>query len=92
MIKDDYDYLYYVVMINKELNILEGNPKDPVMSNHQSVYKSKVKKCLAFSIFDNQFYIMDENKNIYMLGRQGYNRILNLIKVLQISVLQRLDY
>jgi len=69
MIKDDYDYLFYVVMINKELNIMEGNPKDPIMAHHQSVYKSKVKKCLAFSMFDNNYYIMDENKSVYMLGR-----------------------
>ena len=48
---------------------MEGNPKDPIMAHHQSVYKSKVKKCLAFSMFDNNYYIMDENKSVYMLGR-----------------------
>jgi len=29
MIKDDYDYLFYVVMINNEMCVMEGNPKDP---------------------------------------------------------------
>jgi len=34
MIKDDYDYLYYVVMINNEICVMEGNPKDPYIKNH----------------------------------------------------------
>jgi len=34
MIKDDYDYLYYVVMINNELCVMEGNPLDPYIKNH----------------------------------------------------------
>lgn len=31
MIKDDYDYLFYVVKKNKELLIMEGNPRDPFL-------------------------------------------------------------
>lgn len=34
MIKDDYDYLYYVIKVNSEFIIMESNPKDPYIKNH----------------------------------------------------------
>jgi len=71
MIKDDYDYLFYVVKKNKELLIMEGNPRDPFLQNHYPVFKIKVKKCLAFTMRANTFYFMDENKFVYMLRRTG---------------------
>lgn len=92
MIKDDYDYLFYVVKKNKELLIMEGNPRDPFLQNHYPVFNIKVKKCLAFTMFDNTFYFMDENKIVYMLRRTGQNRKLDLIKELAMEVMQRLDY
>ena len=72
MIKDDYDYLFYVVQKNSEMIIMEGNPKDPYIENHYSVYKIKIKQCLALSLNKeemNKLFLMDENKTIYMLGR-----------------------
>ena len=34
MIMDDYDTLYYVVKMNSEIVIMEGNSRDPFIENH----------------------------------------------------------
>lgn len=59
MIKDDYDYLFYVVKKNNEMLIMEGNPRDPVIQNHYPVFNIKIKKCIAFAMLDNTFFFMD---------------------------------
>ena len=59
MIKDDYDYLFYVVKKNNEMLIMEGNPRDPFIQNHYPVFNIKIKKCIAFAMLDNTFFFMD---------------------------------
>ena len=71
MIMDDYDTLYYVVKMNMEIVIMEGNSRDPYIENHVPVFAMKTKSCTAFYMFRNTFYIMDENKVIRMLRREG---------------------
>ena len=92
MIKDQYDYLYYVVIKNKEMLIMEGNPRDPLLENHQCIFRLKSKKCLAFTLMDSTFYFMDENKKILMLRRKGSSRKIELIKELSMELRQRFDY
>ena len=69
MIMDDYDALYYVVKMNSEIVIMEGNSRDPFIENHYPIFAMKSKGCRAFYMFRNTFYIMDENKTIRMLRR-----------------------
>lgn len=76
MIKDQYDYLYYVILLNKEMHIMEGNPRDPIMSNHQIIFTNKSKKCIGFSMTGSQFFYIDENKQISMLARTSQSRNL----------------
>lgn len=92
MIMDDYDTLYYVVKMNSEIVIMEGNSRDPKLENHQAVFKMKTKMCRAFYMFRNTFYIMDENKTIRMLRRLGQSRNLFIIKELVMEMMQRIDY
>lgn len=52
----------------------------------------KAKKCQTFYMYHNTFFIMDDNKRMYMLKRKGQSRNLTIIKELAMELMQRIDY
>ena len=44
------DFIYYITKTNGKCDIMEGNPRDPYLKNHKSIFNIKADKCLAFDI------------------------------------------
>lgn len=94
MIQNSMDYIFYVVKKNSLCHIMEGNPRDPNLDNHSSIFKIKAEKCLALTMNESEqtFFFMDENKLIQMLKSNENSRHLQRVRELAIVELQRLDY
>lgn len=74
-------------------HIMEGNPREPKMANHQSIFSVKAQKCLAFTVEGNDtFYFMDENFIVLKLSRSLSNRSLHVEKELTIKEIFTLDF
>jgi len=72
---------------------MEGNPRDPRLERHESIYSLKADRCLAFSNKGSDtFFFMDETHIVYMLTRGVNNRKLILQKELTMKEIQRLDF
>lgn len=41
------------------MHIMEGNPRDPFLANHQIIYTNKTMKCYALTLSDDKFFYMD---------------------------------
>ena len=72
--------MYYVVSRNGKCHIIEGNPKDPYLNRHYSIFSITCDRCLAFSIIFHDFYFMDELFTVYQLSRNENNRNLSISK------------
>ena len=61
MILDGRSFIYYVQQKNGKCYIMEGNPRDPKIRNHYSIFSLKANKCLAFSAKNQDtFFFMDD--------------------------------
>ena len=80
---NDRDFMYYVTQKNGQCYIIEGNPRDQYIDNHQVIYQLKAEKCLAFSVEGcDVFYFMDETFVVHKLSRNKNNRMLTSEKEL----------
>ena len=81
MLQDESDFIYYIIKLNGMCDIMEGNPRDPYIEKHVSIYSVKAEKCLAFSLDsqNNMFFFMDQNFIVTHLKRNGSNRGLSLV-------------
>ena len=41
MLQDESDFIYYIIKLNGMCDIMEGNPRDPYMEKHVSIYSVK---------------------------------------------------
>lgn len=71
---------------------MEGNPRDPYIQHHQQIFNLKTKKCLAFSLKDGSFYLMNDSYIIYKLTRNTNDRQLEISNELTMKEIQRFDY
>lgn len=93
MIQNDSDFIYYVTRLNGMCHIMEGNPREPKMTSHSSIFQIKANKCLAFTVEgDNTFFFMDENFVVLKLTRSLSNRTLNIEKELTMKEIFTLDF
>jgi hypothetical protein len=76
MVANDKDFLYYVTSKSGVCQIMEANPRDQYIANHYAIYSFKAEKCLALSISENTFFIMNEEYSVFMLTRSDNNRKL----------------
>lgn len=44
---------------------MEGNPKEPYLNKHYSIFTIKASKCLSFTVVGDAFFFMNENIMIY---------------------------
>ena len=93
MLMNDRDFIYYVQKHNGKCIIVEGNPRDPYIENHEKIMSITAEKCLAFTIDKkDNFYFMDENFIVYKMSRNENNRKLTLQKELTMKEIQTLDF
>jgi len=71
---------------------MEGNPRDPYLLNHTAIFETKTDDCLAFSLYDDVFFFMDDNYIVFKLTRNENNRLLNVECELTMKEIQKLDY
>jgi hypothetical protein len=50
MILSERSFIYYVQKKNGKCYVMEGNPRDPKIKNHESIFSIKANCCLALSI------------------------------------------
>jgi hypothetical protein len=93
MILSERSFIYYVQQKNGKCYIMEGNPRDPKIKNHEAIFSLKANYCLAFSV-ENQdtFFFMDDQFIVYMLTRNENDRSLTVRKELTMREIQRLDF
>ena len=83
MILNERDFIYYVTKKNGLCYIVEGNPRDQKIDNHEIIYSIKAEKCLALTIDgEDTFYFMDESYVVQKLNRNSNNRMLSMEKEL----------
>lgn len=93
MIQDTKGFIYYITHLHGESQIMEGNPLDPYVKNHQCIYKIKTERCLAFTCENDQkFYLMDQNHLVHKLVRSKNNRWLHPEKEVTLKEIQRYDF
>ena len=93
MIQDSKDFIYYVKNNNGVLQIYEGNPRDPYEKKHTIIFEQKADNCFAFSMNKKgDFFLMDNNYDVYHLARFQNNRNLWVHGLHQIKEIQRLDF
>ena len=69
MIQDSSSFIYYLTSSFRQCHVMEGNPKDPYLKNHKSIFEIKVANCLAFSGNGDKFQLMDQNHIVHLLYR-----------------------
>jgi hypothetical protein len=50
LVLNQKDFIYYITKNNGKCSLIEGNPRDPYIQNHESIFTLKADKCLALSI------------------------------------------
>ena len=79
--QDSCDFIYYVVVQNEELQVMEINPRDPSYNKHLCIYRHISNKCRAFTIKNSDcFFMVDSKLNIFKLSRSEQSRFLNVEK------------
>lgn len=58
--------------------IMEGNPRDPYIKNHQCIFSIKSTKILSFGFERGFFYLMDEDHVTHKLYRNENQRMLTI--------------
>lgn len=89
---NDRDFMYYIKSLDGKCYIIEGNPREQNISQHECVFELKAEECKGFDIGENEFYFMDENFVVHMLARNDNNRKLTHIKELSMKEIQTLDF
>ena len=74
MIMDQHGFIYYITHKVGVCHIMEGNPKDPILENHFSIFQLTADKILSFSNNLHFFYLMDDRHVIYKLSRNKTDR------------------
>ena len=75
MIQGEHGFLYYLTKSRGNVEVNEGNPRDPYFYQHECIFSMKANQCLAFSL-ENQstFFLMDETHIVYKLVRSDSSR------------------
>jgi hypothetical protein len=45
LILNNRDFIYYITKLNGKCHIMEGNPRDPYIEKHESIYSLKAECC-----------------------------------------------
>jgi len=85
MYQDKRGFIYYILQKNGEFQIMEGNPKEPYINKHYSIFSIKAQKCLAFSVIDEYFFFMNEDVMVFLLSRNESTRRLHIHKELSMK-------
>ena len=86
MIQDSRGFIYYIASLAGEQRVMEGNPQDPYIKNHECIFFIKTDKCLAFSCKnDKTFYFMDDCHHVHKLVRSDNNRKLSAVKTVTLK-------
>jgi hypothetical protein len=80
-LQDPQGFIYYVNHKNGEIQVMEGNPKNPYIKHHQCIYNLKVEGIIAFNGNGDEFQIMDHSYIIHNLSRKRNKgeRMLQLV-------------
>ena len=71
---------------------MEGNPKEPYINKHYTIFSIKAQKCLAFTVVNGKFFFMNENIMIYLLTRNDSTRNLHIHKELSMKQVLKIDF
>ena len=79
MCLSERSFIYYIKKRNGKCFIMEGNPRDPRIGNHETIFNLKANRCLAFSVQNQDtFFFMDDQYTVYMLTRNDNDRTLTI--------------
>jgi len=71
-------FIYYITQKIGTFQIMEGNPKDPYINRHYSIFSIKANRCMAFTVVGDTFFFMNENVVVYLLTRNESTRNLHI--------------
>lgn len=92
MQQDTKNFLYYVTRSKGQCKIMEVNPRESELRNHNPIYEIKCDDCLGFQLNGDKFFFIDEFKTVHVLQRIFDSRDLRHVKELSIKEVSLPDF